>query len=522
MVTNIGTTKVLHVEDVGAPDPTDEPTLQWIPSVAVTPVHVPGAPSDHLGYFVYLDAYNHPIHTRTNSQADSMPTLDDRFITTMDAFLDIAKGGISNGKKNALVNGLFELTLQSVLQNGMKSIGIDDIELPKSSGIYSCIFERVLQKEDVKVVFVPTSHMAYFAYDYRGDGTGKALMEDSEYFISMRTSLLVANVMGAIDQATDKRKITFDMDSKKGSQVEQTMHMIKEAYMTKNAFNFGHDPKTITKDIISRNVAIVPKNMRDVHNMDMEIDVQQGQSSQPDSELIEKLTNLTIAPTNVPPSFFNEMGENEFSRALATMNVVFCNFIRTKQNKTTDIAAPMMGCIARNSYFLMFNITKILKDNMEAIQGKKDGTGPEEDAETMGLDRYMNYVLSNINVGVPTPNIAPDTSRFEELDKILNSIDDVVTKLMPEEMITGDSDMDEHAKEAMLALRADAIRRATKDALVRIGASGAMNLDILDTLDVESVHKFSQEIRNYAALLKQQSEVLDPEKQEGEDDDDEY
>jgi len=353
----------------------------------------------------------------------------------------------------------------------------------------------------VKLIYVPCSMMGYYAYDYRDDGTGKGIMEDSAFLIGLRTSLLVAKVIGALDNATDKHRITFDMDESLGTNMEQVMEIIQDAYMEKHLYSFDHNPMSVMRNIVARNVSIMPKNMTGFANLEIDRDVSQGQASTVDDEMEEKITNLITTPTNIPAAVFNELGENEFSRSVATTNIIFSNFIRVLQRDTCIPTGNIVKAYVRNSHRIIKEIKGILSKHIK--EGNQDS-----------FNNYLEYIIRGIIVSLPKPNISPDKARYEELSTIMQTIDEVVEKLLPDELIVEDEEG--KTKETLVAMRADVARRMVKDAISQIGATSMLNVATTDDMNFTDVQDINWIIRNYARGLKDLNEHL---KKKSEEDD---
>ncbi len=492
MISKIGDTRILNVGNVGLPSEDDEPLIQALPPESVIPIHVPGTPSAHIGYFVLLDENGNPID-KPDLKFEEGNCNGNPLVTSIDDIINKA----SSKQKNRLeaLSTVFELSLKKSLKQTVTGLGIDSGILPDNSKIYSCIFHRAMHKRKVNLIYVPPSLMTYYAFDYREDGTGKALLEDASFLIRMRTSFLVAKTIAALDNATDKHTISFSMEGQKGSNLEQIMGMIKDAYVSKNMYSMDHNPMTVMRDIVSRSISIIPKDMQGVHDLQLEKDMSQGQKSQPDEELPEMLTEFIVLATGVPAAALNALGEDEYSRSVATSNILFSNTIRGYQNHTCDFTGVLIKAYAKNSHYLLTAIIDILKNS-------------ELKVATDDMNNYLAYIINNIEVTLPAPNIAPDMSRYEELEKVVSAIENTMEKLLPDDMLVSEQ---EGAKDMLAAIRADMMRKQVRNAINNIGATGLMDMESLTNIDFRDLRNYNVEFSNYATAIKTMDKVTAPE-----------
>ena len=491
LVTKHGDTNILSITDQDVGEDV-EPIIYKLPTASTIPVHVPGAPSAHIGYFVLVDANGNPIEKNSATTSSSLLSSGQPFVTTFDKLLSDNDSSNDESKYNAL-SVVFDLIMKKTLKGSLTNLDINAAELPEINSVYACIFNRLLQKESVKLIYVPVSMIGYYAYDFRPDGTGKGLMEDSAFLIGLRTSFLVAKVIGALDNATDKHKITFDMDEHSGTSLEQIMEIIKEAYMEKHMYRLDHNPMNVMRDIISRNISIMPKNMKGFANLEIERDTMQGQAGQVDDQMEETLTNLITTPTNIPAAVFNDLSENEFSRSVATTNIIFSNFVRVLQRFTCETTGVIVKAYARNSYAMTNGIKEILSDQIK-----------QDDPESFA--NHLAYILDNIKVTLPAPNVSPDKAKYEELNNIIDIIDTIVERNFPEDLIIALDD--DTVKDTLMAMRADTSRRMVRSAISQVGPTSMLDMANIDDVKFEDIRDVNLMVKNYSKGIKNLHDAL--------------
>jgi hypothetical protein len=489
-----GSEKIYTISDVGYPSEDDEPYIQKLPTNAVIPIFVPGAPSSHIGYFVIIDQFGNPID-ESYSYVSENHTLGTPYLATMN---DISNRDLgASAKKYNILSTVFELTLKKTIEESIKSIGVDAASFPDDKRLYSCLFNRALHKQRVTLLYVPTTHMTYYAYDYRPDGTGKGLMEDSSFIIRMRTSFMIAEVLSALNNATDRHKISFDLGDNKGTNVEQVMGLLKDSFITKYMYNLDHNPMNVMRDIIARSVSIVPKEIGGITNLNLDTETTQGQAGNSKPEVADNLTDMIITSTKVPASIFNALNDAEFSRSVATNNLLFANFIRFLQGITCNKTENIVKGYVRNSYSVLKEIIEVLKENNCDVD------------TTEKLKLMLDHIVSNIFVTLPSPDISPDKARYAELEEVIKTIDAIAEKLIPDDMIVLE---DDKSAETLKAIRASIVVDLVKEAVHKIGAGGIIDTTMFDddNMDILKLEKYNHIFHNFSAAIAALQNSLKP------------
>lgn len=334
MQTSTTTRSTVILSDRITDNKDDIPVILDIPPECVIPVCQPGFNDEHLGYFVLVEQWGTPMSKTlmTGFESRFSSNLVDMAVTAV-----YGTGG-QNGQRDNRMNNLqkynaaitvFDITISKLLENKLNDFGLHGMTVGRYQTISRCLFHHLLQEKDVGLIFVPKSLMTYFAFDYRSDGTGKSILEDIEFMLSMRSTLLVSKVLAMTRAAVEKTEIEIDMTN--NLQALQTMNIFKSAYYTKNSLKLSNDPDMIVRNILDSRLRFKPKNLKGLEDYSINTNVESTPTIKPDDELLEHFDKFIYIAFGFPKSALEENENLERVASLASRNIFFANEVRSKQ-----------------------------------------------------------------------------------------------------------------------------------------------------------------------------------------------
>lgn len=507
------------------------PTIIELPSESVVPIHVPGAPKEHLGYFVLLDMYGQPLTIENSGMANNYG-------------LDKTGGyagcqpGTSNAAYEALFgkgccsssfmgvqdisstgNMIFQNLFDKYLKARMKGIfGRDDLSLARFNAIATTLFYRLLDRKETMVVFVPTTLMQYLAFDYdKQDGTGVSKLRDVSFLMSMRTTLMMASILAEINAAIQRTTVSFSVDEKVVN-LEAVMDMMSNMFVAKAKMNGSIDPSEIMRDMYSNALTIVPKNIPGINSLDIDVQNGQSQAIKPDDALMEQLTNLLVSQLDVPPAALNQLSEPEFARSLVTYNLFFAkkiaryqriwckliqNFIRTHSQFDPIFQKAILKCLQANG-------KKRSKERAPAktVQmRKKNPNVYQRDYNTM-----LQAILEGVEVTLPSPNIVVDKTQFEEIRQFTSNLDEMANQLFNPDLIPQD---DQKATAGLALVRAVWKKQQLMNFLENVGSFTMVEIPDIDDVDPTELIDFIQTMQNFNEATVMQRKAITGDGEEG-------
>jgi len=449
----IGANRTLRVDDseqsiLSSKTP---PMLLELPTSSVIPVSVPGNPKQHIAYFVMIDEYGNP-YVPADSELHSVTKAHDTLIDEASRVYEqssdkLPMGGnmvanISKAAKTLMLNAVFNVSLKRMLQSKIRTLGFGDIDLPQQSAIATSIFYRLLHHQEVRLVFIPASLMVYYAVDYHEDGTGKALLDDVSQILSLRATLIVANVMSAMQNAIRHHRIFVDLDSE-SSQAEGILQLVQKWFIEKHELTYADSIPAISQSILSRAVQVIPRykdEQAGAAELNIEHETETGRQGiqETGTEMIDTLTQMAIGRWNMPYSAFNQLRESEFSRSVAANSLMFSNFVRGQQYLVSKanhklvrlIAAhdPVIRTIIRNALQLG-NAGDVLAKTTEQGGAITDERAPANEAGVKLL-----HAIRGLQVILPPPNILIDKSVYSEISDFVRVLSELAAARYPDSL----------------------------------------------------------------------------------------
>ena len=494
------------------------PTIIELPSEAVIPIVVPGAPSEHLGYFVLLDGHGMPLTIEASGMGNMSTECQSG--SPNGAFEAMFGSNCTNAQYFSVTNSknnagemMFTHLLDGYIKSRMQGIfGRDDLTLSRFNSLSTVLFYRLLEAKSSTLVFVPPVLLHYFAFDYDPkDGTGRSKTSEIQFLLSLRTTLMMANVVAMVNDAIEHKKVEFGVDEKVAN-IEGMMDLIANIFIEKNKLTGSVDPSEIMRNMYSNALTIVPKNVPGLSDLSVEVQSGGGQSSRVDDSLLEQLTNLLVSHLDVPPAALNQMSEPEFAKSLVTYNLFFAKKIRRYQRIwCAHMTRFMRAYIAFDPVLkkaiavkLSANIKKSTNDKVPGKVKKLLDNNPNEYSSVTGM---INAIAETFTVELASPNIVVDKTQFEELRSFLDNLDALADRFFNNELVPSEDNL---AQSALPVVKALWKQKQTSRFLSEVGSFNMVDIPDVDDFDPEEPTTFIQMLQNAGAALQKQREAITP------------
>lgn len=498
-----GAAPLMIVQAEGELDSKDHPAIIELPPESVVPVCVPGTPSEHIGYFVLIDQFGSPMTSRVMDQVSSFGSR--RLVqSTVDAAYgkpveNIIGNRMDAAQRFAATSTIFGITLKNMMERKLDTLGFRGVQVEQHDAISNCMFHHLLQRKHVGLIFVPAELMCYFCVDHREDGTGKAITEDCRIISAMRTALLIADVMAAMRNSTDRRVIEMNIDDQ-NTNFEQACDLARKVFTEKQMLRFDNNPQTIARDLINKALVILPKGMKGIPDITPSQESRPTNSPRVDADLMKMLGDWMIAFIGIPPSALNALNEAEYSRSVATNNLFFSNNIRTYQ----AIIIYILTKFGRNYLKFAPALQRKLKDivgskatSTVAVEGHDDNTSI--DGEKIDTERLIGSIIANLEITLPTPNIAAGKAQIEELSTFVDVVDRVLAKVVGDELVDAN---DSEGKAALAQIRSQMAGDIIRGFIAKIGLVGTLNIPALEDVKLNSLQQLVVLLNQTKAMIR--------------------
>lgn len=452
------------------------PTIIELPPESVVPICIPGAPDQHLGYFVMIDQFGQPLTIENSGMMDN--SRDCGGAGNVNAAYEALFGtgcythyGLRyRGNIQAAGNMIFNHMLDKYLKSRMKGIfNRVDLSIGRFNAVATTLFYRLLARKETMIVFVPPELLHYFAFSYDPvTGVGISKLNDIGFLLSMRLHYVIANIIALANDAVQQKIINVSVDEK-AANLEGLLDAIGNIFVAKQKLNSSIDPSEIIRNIYSSSVAVVPRNVPGLGEFSIEPTTQNTQSVRPDNELLEQLNNLLVSHLDVPPSALNQLSEPEYAKSLVTYNLFFAKKIARYQRIWCAQIEEFIRDYATFSIPFQKALAKKLEGNMKirstpagktskgkpsdkkAVNGKsalqQEKLPPnvkrmlEDNPNTyseVSANKLVQAIIAGVTVKLPTPNIVVDNAQFEQIRNYVSNLNELADNFFPTDMISSD------------------------------------------------------------------------------------
>lgn len=514
---------------------TSHPFVIELPAEAVIPICIPGDPKRKLGYFILIDAFGHPIEASKYLIAANGCTTSGRIEASYAAMFGNkpTTGGIQTSsfstlnrfgtpwdlQQNAVAN-VFDYVLDEMIKQKLSNVGLHEVDLGTHTSISTCMFYRLLEKKRTSLVFVPEELVTYFAFEYRDDGTGKSKLEDIMYILSIRTTLIVANMLAAMRNSIARKEITITVDEKEIN-AEALLDEVSQAMTEKYKMSLSSDPTQIAQAINNQNTTI---KLEGTNAPGFNIQATDSQTNvvKTDESLFDFLNSAMGNQIGVPSSVINQLSEAEYARSVATTNLFFAKATINKQEIVCEHSEKLIQTFIKFSPELKTKMLKCLKSGTTKQKDDEDVIIPNTTTDVnqptdQDVTKLFFKILNSIKVKLPAPNIAPDKAQYEVFSDYLRLIDELTNTLLPQELTGTDSEL----SDTFNAIKAHYKTKLVQEYAIGSGMDGVFNVDSLEefiTKEGENISKLIRIVRNTKMGLDKDktAETTEP-KPEGED-----
>ena len=529
------------------------PAVIELPYESVIPIIVEGSPANHVGYFLVLNDEGSPTSIEDHLFGDNISGIvgTQRINNLFSAFYGPSQFSLqqrmSDVAKVEILNSVYDTFIDNLMHQKLSKLGLDKHRVAMSSSVSQVMFTRLLRGAKTRVVFVPKNLMVYLAFDYNSDGTGRSKLENIKFPLSLKMTLIITRLISLIESSINRRSLSVTLDDTAGNPLE-LLRAIKKDIIANKEYGISYDPTTIIKSLAEKELTIIPTKIPGVTDFALSEVANNVEYPKPDDSVLDEIKTMYTAPLGVPPAAMNRLGENEFSRSVASSNIFFSNQLKTYQKDVCAFMTTFMMTYIHFSKKLKISILSVLQSetgmsanvdgrgiqaSMEATKidegekedilaivkdnktikledkkveasskssAKKDAdpkkTKKEPEEKKLPDDERLRNVVANLKFVLPSPTLAQDTSSFEELKSYVEIVDLVITNMFPDDMVS-DPDLGPVVKAMRSTLKRVILQKHIKSNCLL----SEMNFDILENVDVVAPIDSAQKVYNLKAGL---------------------
>lgn len=421
------------------------PLVMKLPVEAVIPIHVTSDPSKHLGYFIVLDENGNPINIKDdmlNYQEAMGNTLYFNNSSTSNSLIQKAKLALQGFQKEVPVINELETIYNDIVENMIKSKLREGefgelADLKYNADVFKVMFSRSLKAQQTKVLFLPVDLVAYYAFEYRDNGTGKSLIEKNTLLYSIKAMLMFARLMASIKNSINTTVVSATLDENDPDPEATREKIISESLKTRQStLPLGLiRPDDLTE--WTHKVGFMYKIQHPaLPNMELDVTDTAPSKTVPDEELDNKITERILMSYGLTPEIVMSGYSSDFATTVASKNLLFAKRCTSLQLGFMAQVTEHVRKIARNDFNLINKLTEIIKTNIKEIKKLIPNTENSEDdinfkriSEKDIIEYLLDKYINHTNIGLPAivmTDAAALKNSFAEFKANLEEIVDAV------------------------------------------------------------------------------------------------
>lgn len=432
-----------------------------LPVESVIPVYALNDVSMHLGYFIVLDESGAPIDI-TNDAMD--PSTGNNLIQTggniedakstmiqraKDALYGITKQDVTIDGIETLYGEIVESMIKQKLKNGEYG---NIVDIKKNADIYRVMFYRSLKAQQTKLLFLPAELVAYYAFEYRDNGSGKSLLEKNAILFSIRAILLFATLMANIKNSITTTEVTADLDEQITDPEKVMQTIVSEVMKTREQ----QIPIGVTKiddlvDWIHREGFKFKFNHPGLPNIDIQTSDTNTSKIVPDDTLDESIRDRQYMSFGLTPEILQSGYSDNFATTVEAKNLLFSKRISARRNKLNVMRTSHIRKLIKADMTLREKLEDILTKNLDIIYKYAANIGNISDTDEEALtlkdipkEELVDYIIDiysdEIVVELPEAEKIEATNMkqaFEDYKQTLSDYLDIIvsSEAYPEDIV---------------------------------------------------------------------------------------
>lgn len=428
-----------------------KPLVIKLPTESVIPVHVVNDPSKHLGYFVLLDTNGTPIQGGASLTDDEIKyysmanaETDTKLNTIKKATVGLY-GMLSPDIKIENLEEVYTKIVEDLIKKKLKSGAFGELaDIKESADIFRTMFTRALKAQQTKVLFIPSELVAYYAFEFRENGTGKSWMEKASIFYSIKSILMFARIMAYLKNSTSTTEVNVTLDEADANPIQTMEHTVSEVLKTRqNMLPLGViRPDDLVNWIQKAGIKFKWSGNTGLPQMDISTSETNTSYTVPDDDLDQTITKNIYMTFGLTPEIVEAGYATDFATTVVAKNILFAKRIARLQDKFNSLLTDHIRKLIINDLMLINDLKTIISKDIQEIKkflNKLKGE-ENEDIKKLKPDDICNYVISaflnELEVNLPSPETPQNTTVKEQYETYKSMLDDILDSVVSTEFIS--------------------------------------------------------------------------------------
>lgn len=390
------------------------PLVMKLPSESVIPVHVPGNPKEHIGFFVLLDEFGNPINRAQFS--DYYRGLESRLQSTSDTtsrMLQEARtayvGNNNNDTRGDLdaatlaYTDIVETELVERLSNGLYG---KNVSLGRPNEVYRIMLARACANMQTQLLYVPSDLMTYIAFDYNSNGVGKSLLEASKIISGIRSLLLFSDTMAAVKNSVGRVGLKIQLDPQDTDPSGTVDFLTQEYFKNRNtSYPLGvSNPSDIISYLQTASVDLQVSGNTAYPETTIDVEDKSSSIVRLDSGLSEDLKKQHIMSFGLSPETVDASFNLELATSVVSSNLLLSKRVCVYQESFCPQVSDHIRKYTLNSAILMDQLRAIVTTNLAKLPKPEAVKGGTVESDESRIENYLMDFIQALEVTLPRPD----------------------------------------------------------------------------------------------------------------------
>lgn len=428
------------------------------PSEAFIPVHYPGNPRHHLGYFALLDPSS-GYFISLETQRNFMQGLSDNGMNQ-------ASNTSSSGGNQTLASSLTAKAKQNLVSSDnttplryhpeiFGTLMVEDYlerlangtlgfqaEAAMSNTIAYVMMARANAGKQTQVLYLPAEYVSYFAFDFNSNGTGRSMLAGVTNLLSLRAAALYARVGNQIRNAISITDVKVTLDER-DHQPQRTLSKIVDLVSQSRAQFFPWGLNTASDIWAWWNRAGYQLNVEGhpaIPKTKIEYEHRKHDHNVPDIADDSYLADMVGHHFGITPEMKDAGKGADFATSITNNNIMFAKRSHGLQLVLNPQITQHIRRIVYNDSEIFADVRKIIKENWSEIISRLDdadkATYADVDNSDDAIDTFMRHVIDSVEVKLPPPEVTTIQNQSQAFSDFSDAIDTAFDAILKDEALS--------------------------------------------------------------------------------------
>lgn len=438
-IVNVSTIDEASRKSIGAP------LTFKVPVETIIPVHAPNDTSKHVGYFVLLDDNGGLIN---GSELNSARAFDENNVTIGGrtnngaSVAERAKRSLEgfdlDDSKLSELETLYSDIVEDMIRKRLIGGSFKElVDLQDNVDIYRIMFFRALKNKRTNLVFLPAELVAYYAFEYRENGTGKSLLEKVVPLTSIRALVFISTILATITNAINEREVDVTIDEDSADPFDD-LELVVDTVMKgrDSALPIGITKLMDLQDWATRSQYKFNITHPDLPSYQIKGDDTTRNVKVPDSELEDKIMEKIILSFYLTPEMLKQGLDPEFASTVNNRHALYRDRVVDLQKTLSKCLSAHVGKYIKSDQNLRNRLHLLINSNKNILLKHFTGSGVIDDSTGKGIkitfEDIKYYIFQKLEDTIIAELPKPEVSDTDTLLEIIRSKFDKINNVFDE------------------------------------------------------------------------------------------